>query len=73
MKVFGDGIPGAVGQRRVPLLPGLEVAWINRSCQIRQGFSGGAERELCDAGRLSAVVVGLEHWIEPLWVSMRIV
>ena len=27
MKVTGNGVPGAVGQGRRPLLPGLEVAW----------------------------------------------
>lgn len=72
MKVAGNGVPGAIGQGRVALLPGLEVAGINGTGQIRQGFGGGAKGELggTDAGCLSAVVSGLEHWIEPLWVSV---
>ena len=72
MKVASNGVPGAVGQGRVALFPGLEVAWINRSCQIRQGFSGGSQGEL-GGGCLSAVGGYLEHLIELLWVSMRIV
>jgi hypothetical protein len=31
VKVAGNGVPGAVGQSRVALLPGLEVARINRA------------------------------------------
>ena len=29
MKVSGNGVPGAVGQRRCALPSGLEVPWIN--------------------------------------------
>ncbi|MCP9943532.1 hypothetical protein KBY70_14220 [Cyanobium sp. ATX 6E8] len=29
VKVAGNGIPGAVGQRRVALLPGLEMPRVN--------------------------------------------
>ena len=53
MKVASNRVPRAVGQGRVALLPGLEVAWINGTGQIRQGFGSGAERELgagCFAG-----------------------
>ena len=46
MKVASNRVPRAVGQGRVALLPGLEVAWINGTGQIRQGFGSGAEREL---------------------------
>jgi hypothetical protein len=31
VKVTGNGVPGAVGQGGVALLPGLEVARINRA------------------------------------------
>jgi hypothetical protein len=31
MKVAGNGVPGAVGQGRCALLPGLQVARVNRS------------------------------------------
>jgi hypothetical protein len=46
VKVFGNGVPGAVGQGRVALLPGLEVARVNGAGQIRQGFGSGAQGEL---------------------------
>ncbi len=75
MKVAGNGVPGAVGQGRVALLPGLEVAWVNGTGQIRQGFGSGAKGELdgsSTSGCLSAVAGCLEHWIEPLWVSMLV-
>jgi len=52
MQVFGDGVPGAVGKGRCALRSGLEVARVNGARKIRQGFSGGAVRELC-AGRLA--------------------
>jgi len=73
VKVAGNGVPGAVGQRRVALLPGLEMARVNGTGQVRQGFGSRAEGELdgnTTAGCLSAVAAGLEHWIEPLWVSV---
>ena len=73
MKVLGNGVPGAVGQRRRALLPGLEVARVNRTGQIRQGFGSGSQGELdanTTAGCLSAVAAVLEHWDEPLWVSV---
>jgi hypothetical protein len=72
VKVAGNGVPGAVGQGRVALLPGLEVAWVNGTGQIRQGFGSGSQSELdatTTAGCLSAVAADFEHWIEPLWVS----
>ena len=37
MKVAGNGVPGAVGQGRCALLPGLEVPRINGAGEIRQG------------------------------------
>ena len=71
MKVASNGVPGAVGQRRIALLSGLEMAWVNGTGQIRQGFGSGSQRELDGtAGCLSAVAACLEHWIEPLWVSV---
>lgn len=72
MKVLGNGVPGAVGQGRVALLPCLEVARVNGAGEVRQGFGSGAQGELqCSGGAcLSAVAGGLKHWIEPLWVSM---
>ena len=72
MKVFGDGVPGAVGQRDAALFPGLEVARVNRSGQIRQSFGGGSQSELDGSGGgcLSAVTGSLEHWIDSLWSSL---
>ncbi len=65
VKVAGNVVPGAVGQGRVALLPGLQVARVNRTRQIRQGFGSGAQ------GELDGTAAGcLEHWIEPLWVSV---
>jgi hypothetical protein len=29
MEVAGNGVPGAVGQGRITLLPGLEMPWVN--------------------------------------------
>jgi hypothetical protein len=70
VKVLGNGVPGAVGQGRVALLPGLQVARVNRAGEIRERFGSRAERKLDGSGRLSAVGRSLEHWIEPLWVSV---
>ena len=70
MEVAGNGVPGAVGQGRVPLLSGLEMSWINGSGEIRQGFGSGAKGELDGSGRLSSVVAALKHGIDPLWDSM---
>jgi len=70
MKVAGNGVPGAVGQGRCALLPGLEMPWINRMREVRQDFCGGAQGELDDTGCLSAVSAGLDLWVEPLWVSV---
>ena len=70
MEVAGNGVPGAVGQGRVPLLSGLEMPWINGSGEIRQCFGSGAKGELDGSGRLSAVGAGLEHWNDPLWDSV---
>ncbi len=50
VKVTGNGVPGAVGQRRVALLSALEVARVNGTGQIRQGFSGGSLGEPGDRG-----------------------
>ncbi len=69
MEVFGDGVPGAVGQRDVALLPGLEVARINGTGEIRQGFGGGSQVELCGSSG-GAVAGGLEHWVDSLWSSL---
>ena len=70
VKVAGNGVPGAVGQGRCPLLSGLQVPRVNGSGQIRQGFGSGAKRELDGSGCLSAVAGCLEHWIDPLWSSV---
>jgi hypothetical protein len=72
MEVAGNGVPGAVGQGRIALFPGLEVPWVNGARQIRQGFGSGSQGELQGSGGgcLSAVGRSLEHWIEPLWVSV---
>ncbi len=72
MEVLGNGVPGAVSQRRVALLPGLEVARVNGARQVCQGFGSGSQSELdgTTAGCLSAVSAALEYWSEPLWVSV---
>ncbi len=72
MEVTGNGVPGAVGKGRTALFPGLEVAWVNGAGEVRQCFGSGAKGELQGAasGCLSAIAGGLEHWIEPLWVSV---
>ena len=71
MEVAGNGVPGAVGQGRVPLLSGLEMSWINGSGEIRQSFGSGAKGKLDGSGRLSSVGAGLKHGIDPLWDSMK--
>jgi hypothetical protein len=70
VKVTGNGVPGAVGQGRRALLPGLEMPRVNGTGQIRQGFGSGAQRELDGSGCLSAVAGCLEHWIDSLWSSV---
>jgi hypothetical protein len=55
MEVAGNGVPGAGGQGRVALLPGLEVARVNGARQVRQRFGSGAKGELDGSGCLSAV------------------
>ena len=72
VKVSGNGVPGAVGQGRCALLPGLEVPWINGSGKIRQGFGSGTKCELDGSGRLRSVGAGLKHGIDPLWDSMQL-
>lgn len=61
MQVLGNGAPGAVGQGRIALFPGLEVPWINRAGEIRQRVSGWTKSEFDGSGCLSAVGAGLEH------------
>lgn len=46
VEVFGDGVPGAVGKGDAALLPGLQVARINGTGQIRQRFSSGTKAKL---------------------------
>ena len=70
VEMTGNGAPGAVGQGRVALLPGLEVPWINRAGQVRQRFGSGSQGELDGSGCLSAVAGYLEHWIDSLWSSV---
>jgi hypothetical protein len=72
VKVTGNGVPGAVGQGRCALLPGLQMPRVNGTGQVRQGFGSGAERELDDSGGgcLSAVAGCLEHWSDSLWSSV---
>ena len=71
MKVSGNGVPGAVGQGCVSLLPGLEVPRVNGTGQIRQRFGSGTKGELDGSSRLSSVGGGLEHWIDSLWSSVK--
>ena len=40
MKVTGNGVPGAVGQGRCSLFPGLEMPWVDGSGEIRQCVGG---------------------------------
>ena len=72
VKVAGKGVPGAVGQGRAPLLPGLEVPRVHGTGQIRQGFGSGSQGKLDrnSARCLCSVAVCLEHLIELLWVSV---
>jgi hypothetical protein len=70
VEMTGNGAPGAVGQGRVALLPGLEVPWINRAGQVRQRFGSGSQGELDGSGCLSSVAGCLEHLIDPLWSSV---
>ena len=72
VKVAGNGVPGAVGQGRCSLLPGLQVPRVNRAREIRQGFGSGAKGELDGSGRLRSVGAGLKHGIDPLWDSMQL-
>ena len=73
VKVTGNGVPGAVGQGRRALLPGLEMPRVNGTGQIRQGFGSGSQGELDGSGCLSSVAGCLEHWIDSLWSSVLIV
>jgi hypothetical protein len=69
VKVAGNGVPGAVGQGRIALLPGLEVARVNGARQIRQGFGGGSQGEF--GGSSGGAVAGsLKHEEDPLWDSV---
>ena len=49
MKVASNGVPGAVGQGRIALLPGLEVARVNGSGQVRRVSAVGRRANLEDA------------------------
>lgn len=69
MQVLRQGCPGNIGQGCVALLPGLEVPWVNRAIQFRQCIFRVPLNEL-GAGGSGAVGGSLEHWIEPLWVSV---
>jgi len=71
VKVASNGVPRAVGQGRCALLSGLEVPRVNGTGQIRQRFGSGAKSELDGSGCLSAVGRCLEHWIDPLWDSVK--
>jgi hypothetical protein len=71
VKVAGNGVPRAVGQGRRALLPSLEMPRVNGAGEIRQGFGGWAKSELDSSGCLSAVGGCLEHWIDPLWDSVK--
>ena len=70
VKVTGNGVPGAIGEGRRALLPGLQVPRVNGTGQIRQGFGSGAKRELDGSGRLSAVTGCRERQIDSLWSSV---
>ena len=70
VKVAGNGAPGAVGQGRVALLPGLEVPRVNRARKIRQCFGSGSQGELDGSCCLNAVAGCLEHLIDSLWSSV---
>ena len=70
VKVPRNSVPGAVGQGRRALLPGLQVPRVYGTGQIRQGFSGWSQGELDGSGCLSAVAGCLEHWSDSLWSSV---
>jgi hypothetical protein len=73
VKVASNDVPGAVGQGRVSLLPGLEVPRVNWAGQFCQGFGSGAQSKLrgtVGGGCRCAVAGGLEHWIDSLWSSV---
>jgi hypothetical protein len=70
VEVLGNGVPGAIGQGRRALLPGLEVARVNGTGKICHGFGSGSQRELDGSGCLSAVAGCLEHKIDSLWSSV---
>ena len=46
VKMASNGVPGAVGQGRAALLPGLEVSRVNGTGQIRQGSAVGRNANL---------------------------
>jgi hypothetical protein len=69
VEVFGNGAPGAVGQRCVALLPSFQMPWVDRAGQIRQGLSGWSESKFAGLG-LSSIAAGIEHLIDPLWDSL---
>jgi len=56
--VAGNGVPRAVGQGRVALLPALEVPCLNGTGQTLQGFGSRSQGELDGSGCLSAVAAG---------------
>ena len=57
VKVAGKGRPGHIGQGRIALFTGLEMAGVNRAVEFFQRFSGGSLGELGNwgSGCLSAV------------------
>ena len=50
VKVAGKGRPRHIGQGRVALFTGLEMAGVNRAVEFRQRFSGGSLGELGNWG-----------------------
>jgi hypothetical protein len=50
MEVAGKGRPRHIGQGRIALLPGLEMAGVNRAVEFLQSFSGGSLGELGNWG-----------------------
>ena len=71
MQVLRQGCPGDIGQRCRALLTSLEVTGIYWAMEFAQGLRGVPLNELGgEDSCLSAVAGCLEHWIEPLWVSM---
>lgn len=69
MEVLGNDVPGAIGQHRIALLPGLQVAGVNWTGQLGKGFRSGAKSKLAGGWGVRAVV-GLQHQDEPLWTSV---